>query len=443
MTEVALEGLVILSLILANGFLAMSEMAVVSSRTARLKSMAASADRDAAEAVRLARDPDRLLAAVQIGITLVAVLLGAYAGTTIAERLEESFTALPWLRAHAEGLSVAVVVAVITYLTLVLGELAPKRLALTMPERIAALVARPMRWLAMVTAPAVWLLTRSTAALLLPFRVAGRGEEPVTADEIEVLIEEGTDVGVFTPDQRELMGGALRLRDYQARDLMVPRTMLDRFSPQDQPLALLETVSAQAQSCYPVIDQDEDMVLGVVRGWDVLLAAARGEQLPVEALARRPVSVPESTSVLDVLGALQEDAVGAAIVVDEHGGLAGMVSRDEILRVIGGRVVSAISEVDAPQLERREDGSTLVDGLLPLVDLREGLGLRGPLPEESRYGTVGGFVMSRLQKIPEIGDAFEAYGFRFEVLELDQRRVSRLRATPTDHPAEGDGDAST
>ena len=185
------------------------------------------------------------------------------------------------------------------------------------------------------------------------------------------------------------------------------------------------------------------MVLGVVRGWDVLLAAARGEQLPVEALARRPVSVPESTSVLDVLGALQEDAVGAAIVVDEHGGLAGMVSRDEILRVIGGRVVSAISEVDAPQLERREDGSTLVDGLLPLVDLREGLGLRGPLPEESRYGTVGGFVMSRLQKIPEIGDAFEAYGFRFEVLELDQRRVSRLRATPTDHPAEGDGDAST
>ena len=250
MTEVALEGSVILVLILANGFLAMAEIAVVSSRTARLKNMVASGNSRAEEALRLASDPDRLLATVQIGITSVAVLSGAYAGVTIAERMEEPFANVPWLRAHAQDLSMAIVVATITYLTLVLGELAPKRVALSAPERIAALVAGPMRWLSRLTAPAVWVLTRSTSVLLLPFRVTGRQEQPVTADEIEVLIEEGTDAGVFTPDQQELMGGALRLRDYQARDLMVPRTALDRFSPQDQAPALLEMVSAQTQSYY-------------------------------------------------------------------------------------------------------------------------------------------------------------------------------------------------
>ncbi len=440
MSEVAVEGLVIFVLIIANGFLAMSEIAVVSSRTARLKHMVASGNRRAREALRLARDPDRLLAAVQVGITLAAVLSGAYAGVTIAERMEESFTNVPWLRAHAQDLSMTVVVAVVTYLTLVLGELAPKRLALGAPERIAVAVAKPMRWLSTLTAPAVWLLTRSTAAVLFPFRVPGRGEEPVTAGEIEVLIGEGADVGVFTPDQRELMDGVLRLRDYQARDLMAPRTILDRLSPQDQPAALLEMVAAQAQSYYPVVQQDEDTVLGVVRGWDVLLAAARGHQLPVETLAQRPVFVPETALVPDVVTALQRDAAAAAIVVDEQGDFSGMISRDEILRAIGGRAVSVISEVDTMHWERREDGSSVVDGLLPLVELRERLGLRGPLPEETRYGTVGGFVMSRLQKIPEIDDAFEAYGFRFEVLELDRRRVRKIRAIPTDHPAEGDGD---
>jgi putative hemolysin len=296
-----------------------------------------------------------------------------------------------------------------------------------------------MRWLSKLTGPAVWLLTRSTAAVLLPFRISKRDEDPVTADEIEVLIDEGTDVGVFTPAQQELMDGVLRLRHYQARDLMVPRTILDRLTPQDQPSALLEMVAAQGQSYYPVVEEDEDTVLGVVRGWDVLVAAARGEQLPVEALARRPVFVPESALVPDVLAELQRgDAAGAAVVIDEQGGLAGMISRDEILRAMGGRAVSAVSEVETMDWERGEDGSSVVDGLLPLVELREGLGLRGPLPEEGRYGTVGGFVMSRLQRIPEIGDAFEAHGFRFEVLELDERRVSRVRAIPIDDPTDDD-----
>jgi putative hemolysin len=438
MSEVAVEGLAILVLIIVNGFLAMSEIAVVSSRVARLKHMATSGSRRAGEALALARDPDRLLAAVQVGITLVAVLSGAYAGATIAQRMEGSFSDVAWLKGHAQDLSMTIVVAVVTYLTLVLGELAPKRLALSAPERIALLVARPMRWLSMLTAPAVWLLTRSTAAVLLPLRMPTREEDPVTADEIEVLIDEGTDVGVFTPNQRELIEGVLRLREYQARDLMVPRTVLDRVRPGDQVRGLLEMAAASAQSYYPVVAEDEDTVLGIVRGWDVLLAAAKGQQVAVETLAETPAFVPESASIPDVLAALQRDAAGAAIVIEEQGGLSGMISRDEILRAIGGRAVSVVSDVETMDWEFRDDGSSLVDGLLPLVELREGLGLRDPLPEEGRYGTVGGFVMSRLQKIPEIGDAFEAHGFRFEVLELDQRRVSRVRVAPTGPAADDD-----
>ncbi|HJN15138.1 MAG TPA: hemolysin family protein [Armatimonadota bacterium] len=430
MSGIAFECVVILGLILVNGLLAMSEMAVVSSRPARLKSMAALGSRRAEEALEMARDPDRLLAAVQVGITLVAVLSGAYAGVTVAERLEAQFSDVAWLQGYAGDLSMAIVVVGITYLTLVLGELAPKRLALGAPERVALAIARPMRWVSMLTAPVVWLLTRSTSLLLAPFRSLQHQDESVTAGEIEVLVEEGMDEGVFTPVQQDLIRRALRLREYQARDLMIPRPVLEWFSPGDEVRDLFDTVSAHRQAYYPILDGDQDDVLGLVRGWDLLVTMAKGQSAPVGELAEEPVLVPETTPVLDVLSLLQDEGAGAALVVDEHGATSGMISMEGVLRAIGGRAALTISALDAPEWEERGDGSIVGDGLVPLVDFRQALGLPRLLAEEGRYGSVGGFMMSRLQKMPEIGDAFEAHGFRFEVLALDHYRVSKLRATP-------------
>ena len=215
---------------------------------------------------------------------------------------------------------------------------------------------------------------------------------------------------------------------------MVPRPVLEWFSPDERPDDLLGRVATHRQSYYPVLASDGETVLGLAWGWEILTAVARGEDVLVGELAGEPILVPETAPILDVLEALREESADAAVVVDEHGATAGMISREAVLRAIGGRTALTVSTLDDPGWQAHTDGSIVGDGLVPLIDLRQALGLGEPLPEEARYGSVGGFMMARLQKMPEIGDAFEAHGFRFEVVALDHYRISRFRAVPLAPP---------
>jgi len=421
-----LETLVIFLLIAANGLLAMSEIAIVAARKARLQQSANSGDAGARTALELSAHPNRFLATVQIGITLVGILAGAFGGATLAHDIERLAAAVPTLAPYAGIIGVGVVVVGVTFFSLVLGELVPKRIALVRAERIASTVAAPMRLLSSLAYPLVRLLGVSTDTVLRIFRVKPSLEPHVTPEEIKILVEQGTALGVFEESEQDMIEGVLRLDERKIGAFMTPRTQMVWIDVGDSPKTLRTKIANSRHSRFPVILGSFDNVLGFVSAKDVLNQSLSSQPINIRQALGPPLFVPETASALKVLDLFKREGAHFALVTDEYGGIQGMVTDWDILEAIVGELPSR-GEPNEPEVTVRDDGSWLVDGLLNIDRLEEILEMDTTPEEESgRYHTVSGFVMTRLGGIPAVGQHFEWKGFRFEVMDMDGRRVDKV-----------------
>ncbi|HYQ59638.1 MAG TPA: hemolysin family protein [Desulfatiglandales bacterium] len=426
MANFVLETLVIFLLIAANGLLAMSEIAIVAARKARLQQSANSGDAGARTALELSAHPNRFLATVQIGITLVGILAGAFGGATLAHDIERLAAAVPTLAPYAGIIGVGVVVVGVTFFSLVLGELVPKRIALVHAERIASIVAAPMRFLSSLAYPLVRLLGVSTDTVLRIFRVKPSLEPHVTPEEIKILVEQGTALGVFEESEQDMIEGVLRLDERNIGAFMTPRTQMVWIDVGDSPETLRTKIANSRHSRFPVILGSFDNVLGFVSAKDVLNQSLSSQPINIRQALGPPLFVPETASALKVLDLFKREGAHFALVTDEYGGIQGMVTDWDILEAIVGELPSR-GEPNEPEVTVRDDGSWLVDGLLNIDKLEEILEMDTTPEEESgRYHTVSGFVMTRLGGIPAVGQHFEWKGFRFEVMDMDGRRVDKV-----------------
>lgn len=423
--------LVIIVLTIVNGLFAMSEAAVISARKAKLQQQANAGDAQARAALALADNPNRFLSTVQVGITLIGILAGAFGEATLADDLEAWLERVPWLAPYSRVLSLVIVVVAITYLSLIIGELVPKRLALRSPERIAGLVAGPMNFLSMLVNPAVSVLSLSTEAILRLLGLKPSTEPPVTEEEIRVLLQQGRQAGIFEAVEQDMVEAVFRLNDQRALDLMTPRPEIVWLDLADPPEELAAKIVESGYSRFPVCRDNLDNVLGVVRAKDLLARSLGGEPLDLKAALHPPAFAPESATVSQILELFKGSQLHLALVLDEYGGTQGLVTLQDILEAIVGEV-----EVAEPQAIQRQDGSWLLDGALSVMEFKE-LFKIGVLPEEDRgyYQTLGGLVMLFLGRIPTAGDQFQWGNWRFEVMDMDGKRVDKILVTPLAGPA--------
>lgn len=418
--------LIIILLTIANGIFAMSEAAVISARKAKLQQQANMGDARARAALALADNPNRFLSTVQVGITLIGILAGAFGEATLADDVETLLERVPWLAPYSRAISLIIMVVVLTYLSLIIGELVPKRLALRNPEAIAGLVAAPMNFLSAVVSPAVYVLSVSTEAVLRLLGVKPSTEPPVTEEEIRVLIQQGTQAGVFEVAEQDMVEAVFRLNDQRAFDLMTPRPEIIWLDLDDSPQEVVAKITESGYSRFPVCRGSLDNVLGVVRAKDLLARSVAGEPLDLKAAMRSPIFVPESALAFQVLELFRGSQPHLALVIDEYGGTQGLVTLHDILEAIVGEV-----EVSEPQAVQRQDGSWLLDGALAVEEFKEIFDLK-ILPEEEHdyYQTLGGFVMMLLGRVPTAGDHFHWAGLRFEVMDMDGKRVDKVLVVP-------------
>jgi putative hemolysin len=429
MSVIVFESVFILLLIIANGVFALAEIATVSARRARLQQRANEGDAGARTALELIAEPTRFLSTVQIGITLVGILAGAFGGATIAEPIAASLARFPTLAPYSEAIGLVVVVLVITYLSLVIGELLPKRLALSDPERLAALVAPAMRWLSVVAAPVVHLLSASTEVLVRLLGIRPMKESPVTPEEIAILIEQGRDGGVFEATEQDIVESALWLDERRVGTLITPRTKII-WVDLDEALDNIQQVILNSPHAYfPAAHGHLDNVVGILRGRDLLARQLTGQPVEIQALLKAPLFVPETRLVLDILELLKQSGQHMAVVIDEFGGLQGIVTLTDVLETLVGEIRSPGGPAE-PAAVRREDGSWLLDGRLPVYEMKELLDLNElPGEDESNYDTLGGFIMARLGRIPSAGEHFDYARHRFEVVDMDGMRVDQVLVT--------------
>lgn len=431
------ELLVVLALILLNGFFAMSELALVAARRPRLRAMAEAGLRGAGRALALVESPARFLSAVQIGITLVGLLAGAFGGATLAQRLADAAMRLGLSFEVAEVVGVAVVVLGIGYASLIAGELVPKQLALARPERIAAAVAGPMTLLTRMAAPLVGLLEASSRAVLgLLGRTAGPAE-PVSEQEIGALVAEAARAGVVEPEEKAMIGRVMRLGDLPVRAVMTPRHEIDWLDLGRPAEELLARLLASPHSRLPVGHGRVDDVTGVLRAKDAMADLAAGRPLDAGRLARTPPAVHEAADVLAALAALRSTDLDMIFVVDEYGTCEGLATSSDILGAIAGELPVPGGPAE-PDAVRRADGSWLLDGAKSVASAAELLGL--DLPAERDFHTVAGFVLAQLRRLPAAGDGFAFAGWRFEVVDMDGRRIDKVLAIPPPPPAGPSGD---
>lgn len=430
MSSITLEILLLVLLILANGIFSMSEMAIISSRKVRLQNMANQGNKKARVALDLAESPNRFLSTVQVGITLIGILAGAFGGATISEKLAENLDQVPLLAPYSQGLSFGLVVMAITYLSLIVGELVPKRLALNNPEVIAASVAMPMRAIAAFASPVVHLLSASTDLVLRILGIGPSTEPQVTEEEIKVLIEQGTEAGMFEEAEQDMVERVFRLGDRPVSALMTPRPDIVWLDLEDSPEENRKKMMDSANSRFPVCQGGLDNVLGIIPVTDLLARSLSGEALDLTVSLRQPVFVPESTRGLKVLELFKQTGIHMALVVDEYGVIQGLVTLNDILVEIVGDVPSA-DELDDPQAVQRADGSWLLDGMLPVDEFFKIFAVNDFQGEHrGSYQTLGGFVITHLGRIPNAADHFEWYGMRFEVMDMDGNRVDKVLVVP-------------
>src|SRR5215207_945465 len=450
MINLSFQIAIIVALTLLNGLFAMSETTMVSSRKARLRQHAEAGDHGARTALELANEPTRFLSTVQIGISLIGVLAGAFGGATLAEPLSGALSRVPGLASYSWAVAFGIVVTGITYLSLIIGELVPKRLALNDPETVASRLARPMRFLSTLAAsPGVWLLAASTEVVLRLLGARRSDDPPITEQEVEALLVEGERVegeraGIFEEEEKELVGRALRLDDSPVSELMTPRPKIIWLDTEDPPQEHKRLVIEHRHSYYPVARGDLDNLLGLASVKDAWARMMAGEHVDLLEALRQPIFVPEGIPATAALESFKSSGVPVTLVIDERGNCEGLVTPTDILEALVGEVPDIHSQAEEPPIVRRADGSWLVDGLLAADELKARLGLR-ELPNEAQgdYQTVGGLVIDQLGRIPTAGDRFEWGGFSLEVLDMDGHRVDKVlvaraaRSGPTDDAPQG------
>ena len=419
-----LDLVLILALIAINGLLSMSELAIVSAREARLKAMAKSGSGGAKCALDLAAEPGRFLSTVQIGITLIGILAGAYSGASLGQPVAQRLALLGLEPGTAQTVGFSIVIVVTTFASLVVGELVPKQFALRNPEAIAAIVARPMGWLSKLTAPFVWLLDQTSAAI---FRLVGLNRENrnvVTAEELHLVVAEAQTAGVLEESERAIISGIVRLADRPVREVMTPRTEIDWIDIRCKPEEIRAAIAETAHSRIPVADGSVDNIVGVVSTRDMLTTVLDGRPVDLRALTRKAPVIPDLMDAMDALAVLRSAEVPLALVHDEYGHLDGIVTPGSILSALAGAFAHDIEEGEEPPCVEREDGSWLVSGSASADLLADRIGVN--MPGERDYSTVAGFALSVLRQIPETGEIFKFDGYRFEVVDMDGRKIDKL-----------------
>ena len=436
-----LDVLLILALVALNGVLAMSELAIVSSREARLKAMAKSGSRGAQCALDLSADPGRFLSTVQSGITLIAIFAGAFSGASLGEPTAQRMELLGLKPETAHTVGFGLVIVLTTYVSLLIGEIVPKQIALRSPEPIAVVMSRPMKWLAKITAPFVWLLNQSSTLVLKLFGFNKESKNHVTAEELHLVVAEAQTAGVLEEDERAMISGIVRLADRPVREVMTPRTDVDwidvNATPEELRAALLET----PHSRIPVADGSIDNIVGVIRTGDVLACTLAGRPLELSSLCRNAPVIPDLMDAMDALAVLRSADVPLALVHDEYGHFDGIVTPGSILAALAGTFAHDVEQGEEPPLVERDDGSWLVSGAASADLLADRLGVN--LPNDRDYSTVAGFALSVLKHLPDTGETFRHDGWKFEIVDLDGRKIDKIIASrPRRKTAEGQAETA-
>jgi len=422
-----LDVLLIFALIVLNGALAMGELAIVSSREARLKAMAKTGSAGARCALELAADPGRFLSTVQSGITLIAIFAGAFSGASLGEPVAERLQLLGIEPETSHTVGFGLVIVLTTYFSLVIGEIVPKQIALRSPEPIAVVMSRPMRVLSKIVAPFVWVLQRSSALIFNLLGMNRESKNHVTAEELHLVVAEAQTAGVLEEDERAMISGIVRLADRPVREVMTPRTEIDWIdsgaSPDEIRAALLET----PHSRIPVADGAIENIVGVIQTRDVMAAQLEGRPIDLRSLCRTAPVIPDLMDAMDALAVLRAADVPLALVHDEYGHLDGIVTPGSILAALAGTFASDVDQGEEPALVERDDGSWLVSGAASADLLTDRLGVN--LPDERDYSTVAGFALSVLKHLPETGEKFRHDGWSFEIVDMDGRKIDKLLAS--------------
>jgi len=414
-------------LIVINGIFALSELAIVSSRKQRLKNLINQNKRGAKSALSLAEDPGKFLSTVQIGITLVGILAGAFSGAALGGMLTLQLEAWGVTAFVAEPLGYAIVISIITFFSVVVGELVPKQLALRNPEAIACMVAPAMKMLSRIGAPVVWLLDASSRLIFHLMGQSALADNAVTEEEIKTLVAEAEAAGVIEDDERRMIGGVLRLSDRKVESLMTPRTEVDWISLTDSEEEVRALLSKSEHSRLPVAETSTEDMIGVVQSRELLAALLTGKPLNVRRYMHQAPIIPETMDALDVLDTLREAEVPMALVHDEYGHFQGVVTPADVLEAITG-VISVNVDTDSEHLVRRGDGSWLVSGAMPADEVGERLGVQFPAMRD--YHTMAGMLIAELKHLPKTGESVEAFGWRFEVVDMDGHRIDKILAMP-------------
>ncbi|MBX9841035.1 MAG: hemolysin family protein [Xanthobacteraceae bacterium] len=417
------ELTVVIVLTLINGLLAMAELAVVSSRPSRLQTLVDQHVVGSRRALALAANPGRFLSTVQIGITLIGVLSGAFSGATLGLRLSQWLTTIGVPDRVADALGVGLVVAAITYASLIVGELVPKQIALRNPERIAVRIAPAMTWLAKIASPIVWLLDASGRVLLSLLGHKSQPAHQVSDEEIRSLIAEAETAGVIEPSERQMIAGVMRLGDRPVRALMTPRRDVDMIDLSDDAETVRRAITESIHSRIPVYEGPPENMLGVVQAKDLLNAAIRGDALDIRKLLRSAPTIADTADALDVLEIIKQSPVHLGLIYDEYGHFEGIVTNEDILEAIAGAFRTDDGALE-PDAVRRPDGSWLIAGSMPADEMADQLGLR--LPQGRTYHTTAGLALNEFGYLPAVGDCFQFGGWRFEVVDLDGRRIDKL-----------------
>ena len=415
---------VILGLIVLNGVFAMSELAIVSAKTSRLTARAEQGSASARIALRLAAEPGKFLSTVQIGITLIGIIAGAYSGANLGGPVGERLVALGLPQELGEQAGFAVVIAITTYFSLVVGELVPKQLALRAAVPISLVMARPMAWLATIAAPLVWVLDSSSALIIRLFGIRSKGQSTVTAEELQMIFAEATRSGVIEAEQHQILTGVVRLAERPVREMMTPRTEIDWIEADADLKLIRKTIEDSPHSLLPVADGSPDVIIGIVKVRDLLAAQVAGEPVSLRDMAVKAEVVPDQLDAMDALRVLQSADIAMAVVHDEYGHFEGIVTPVDLLTALVGNFASDQDEGDSPLIEERQDGSLLVSGALSADALADRLGLE--YGDSREFGTAAGYALSVLKHLPVAGETFEDQGWVFEIVTMDRRRIDKI-----------------